>query len=261
VLAKWSGSISNHDESGTSISDMLIESLSFREGRMSRHNNFVGEKMETTANTVLATDERISFLGKVYGMLSLGILVGAVGAWMSIGMAFPAEHPWIMLFAIVGSIVAANYVSRIPVVNVGFFAFFTYLTGMSMSPIIGTLVSINPAAITQAFLMTSVIFAALTGYVFYSKKDFTYLGGYLFVALISIIVIGLSNIFIFESSMLSTIISGIGILLFSAYILYDTSDILQNHDNDEYVSGAISLYLDFYLLFSNLLHFSASGDD
>jgi len=216
--------------------------------------------METTANAVLATDERISFLGKVYGTLSLGIMVGAVGAWMSIGMAFPAEHPWMMLFAVIGSIIAANYVSKIPIVNIGFFGFFTYLTGMSMSPIIGTLVSVNPSAIAQAFLTTAVVFVALTGYVFYSKKSFTYLGGYLFIGLISLIVVGFANIFIFGSSMLATAFSYIGVLLFSAYILYDTSNMLENHENDEFVSAAISLYLDFYLLFSNLLSLGRSND-
>lgn len=187
-------------------------------------------------------------------------MVGAVGAWMSIGMAFPAEHPWMMLFAVIGSIIAANYVSKIPIVNIGFFGFFTYLTGMSMSPIIGTLVSVNPSAIAQAFLTTAVVFVALTGYVFYSKKSFTYLGGYLFIGLISLIVVGFANIFIFGSSMLATAFSYIGVLLFSAYILYDTSNMLENHENDEFVSAAISLYLDFYLLFSNLLSLGRSND-
>jgi FtsH-binding integral membrane protein len=89
-------------------------------------------------------------------------------------------------------------------------------------------------------------------YVMISKKDFSYLGGMLFVGLITLIVAGLVLMFV-HSSMLGTLYSVGGVLIFSGYVLYDTSRIMQRLQADEAVSGAVSLYLDFLNLFLFIL--------
>ncbi|MDQ6993851.1 MAG: Bax inhibitor-1 family protein, partial [Mariprofundus sp.] len=68
--------------------------------------------------------------------------------------------------------------------------------------------------------------------------------------------------FIFESPMLALTLSGIGVLLFSAFILYDTSNILRDYPNNEYIAAALTLYLDVFLLFQHLLAlFGILGSD
>jgi len=77
------------------------------------------------------------------------------------------------------------------------------------------------------------------------------------------IVLGLSNYFFFESSTLQLAMSGMGVLLFSAFILYDTSTILREYPSNEYIGAALTLYLDVFLLFQNLLMMFGmlGGDD
>ena len=81
-----------------------------------------------------------------------------------------------------------------------------------------------------------------------SKKDFSFLGGMLFISLIALIVAGFVLMF-FHSSMLGSLYSVGGVLIFSGYVLYDTSLIMQRLQPDQAVSGAVNLYLDFFNLF------------
>jgi len=207
-------------------------------------------------------DDRISFLGKTYGMLALCIAAGSIGAFMSMGLAFPQEHPFMMLFVMIGGIFLVQGVRRIPGVNLLALLVFGAITGMAISPLVGMVAAESGTLVTQAFFTTAVAFVSLTAYTFISRRDFSFLKGFVWVGLISIIVLGLSNYFFFESPLLALGISGMGVLLFSAFILYDTSNILRDYPNDEYVSAALTLYLDVFLLFQHVLAlFGMLGDD
>ena len=218
---------------------------------------------QSMTTTVLQTDERISFLGKTYGMLALCIAAGSIGAYLSMGMAFPHEHPFMMLFIMMGGIFVVQGVRHQPVINQLALLGFGGLTGMAIAPLVGVVASTSGSmAVVQAFVTTAVTFVALTGYVFYSRKDFSFLKGFVWTGMIAMIVLGLSNYFFFESGILSLAMSGMGVLLFSAFILYDTSAILRDYPNDEYIAAALTLYLDVFLLFQNLLAmFGLMGGD
>jgi len=219
---------------------------------------------QTMTAAVLETDARISFLGKTYGMLALCIAAGSVGAYLSMGMAFAHEHPWMMLFIMMGGIFAVQAVRHTPVLNQVALLGFGALTGMAIAPLVGMVGSTaGSMAVVQAFVTTAVTFVALTGYVFYSRKDFSFLKGFVWTGLIAMVVLGLSNYFFFESGTLAMAMSGMGVLLFSAFILYDTSSILREYPNDEYISAALTLYLDLFLLFQNMLAMFGilGGDD
>jgi len=218
---------------------------------------------QSMTTTVLQTDERISFLGKTYGMLALCIAAGSIGAYLSMGMAFPHEHPFMMLFIMMGGIFVVQGVRHQPVINQLALLGFGGLTGMAIAPLVGVVASTSGSmAVVQAFVTTAVTFVALTGYVFYSRKDFSFLKGFVWTGMIAMIVLGLSNYFFFESGVLSLAMSGMGVLLFSAFILYDTSAILRDYPNDEYIAAALTLYLDVFLLFQNLLAmFGLMGGD
>jgi len=218
--------------------------------------------LATMANTQVA-DDRIGFLGKTYGMLALCIAAGSVGAYMSMGLAFPQEHPFIMLFIMMGGIFLVQGVRHIPGINFAALLAFGAITGMAIAPMVGIVAAKSGTLVTQAFMTTAVAFVSLTAYTFISRRDFSFLKGFVWTGLIAMIVLGLSNYFFFQSPMLSLTLSGIGVLLFSAFILYDTANILRDYPNDEYISAALTLYLDVFLLFQNLLAMFGmlGGDD
>lgn len=208
------------------------------------------------------TDDRITFLGKTYGMLALCIVAATVATYFSIGMAFPYEHPWIMLFALIGGIFVVQAVSQKPGLNLIALLAFGALSGMVISPLVGMVAARSEGLVLQAFFTTAVTFSSLTAYVFISGKDFSFLKGFVWVGLVAIIVLALTNVFIFESPTLHLAISGMSVLLFSAFILYDTSNILRDYSNNQFVSAALTLYLDVFLLFQHLLSlFGLLGDE
>ncbi|MDQ6996540.1 MAG: Bax inhibitor-1/YccA family protein [Mariprofundus sp.] len=216
---------------------------------------------QTLQSTQLA-DDRISFLGKTYGMLALCIAAGSIGAYMSMGLAFPYEHPFMMLFIMIGGIFAVQAARLVPGVNFALLFAFGGITGMAIAPLVGMVAAKSPVLVTQAFMTTAVAFASLTAYTFISKRDFSFLKGFVWTGLIAMIVLGLSNYFFFESPILALTLSGVGVLLFSAFILYDTSSILRDYPNNEYIAAALTLYLDVFLLFQYMLSlFGMLGDD
>ena len=215
----------------------------------------------TIASTQLA-DDRIGFLGKTYGMLALCIAAGSIGAFMSMGMAFPYEHPFMMLFIMMGGIALVQGVRHIPGINFVALLAFGAITGMAISPLVGIVAAKSGSLVVQAFMTTAVAFISLTAYTFISRRDFSFLKGFVWTGLIAMIVLGLSNYFFFASPMLALTLSGVGVLLFSAFILFDTSNILRDYPNDEYISAALTLYLDVFLLFQHILAmFGMLGDD
>jgi len=218
--------------------------------------------MQAYAQSTANTDARITFLGRTYGMLTLCIAAGSIGAYASQGLAFPYQHPWMMLFVMMGGIFAVQRLRHTPVINVIALLGFGAITGMSIAPLVSMVAAKSGMLVTQAFMTAAVAFVALTAYTFASKKDFSFLKGFVWTGLVALIVLGLSNYFFFESGTLVLATSGIGVLVFSAFILYDTSSVLRQYPDDEYISAALTLYLDVFLLFENLLAlFGILGDD
>jgi len=215
-----------------------------------------------TMTTTQLADDRITFLGKTYGMLALCIAAGSIGAFMSMGLTFPQEHPFMVLLLMIGGIFMVQAVRHKAGINFIALLAFGALTGMAVAPLVGVVAAKSGALVTQAFMTTAVAFVALTAYTFISRRDFSFLKGFVWVGLISMIVLGLSNYFFFQSPLLALGMSGMGVLLFSAFILYDTSTILRDYPNDEYIAAALTLYLDVFLLFEHILAlFGILGDD
>ena len=98
-------------------------------------------------------------------------------------------------------------------------------------------------------VLTASVFISLTTYVMVTKKDFSFLGGGLFAALLILIVWGIMNS-IFDFGLGGRMVfSLIGALIFVGYILYDTSLIIHHYGPDDYVIAAVTLYLDIINLF------------
>jgi len=219
------------------------------------------QQIQMSRSTTIV-DSRISFLGKTYGMLALCIAAGSVGAYASLGMAFPYQHPWMMMFIMMGGIAMVQSVRHIKGLNILALLGFGAITGMAIAPLVSFVAAKSGMLVAQAFMTAAVSFVGLTAYTFISRKDFSFLKGFVWTGLIALIVLGLSNYFFFASPIMALAGAGVGVLLFSAFILYDTSNILRTYPDNEHIAAALTLYLDVFLLFQNLLFlFGMGGDD
>jgi modulator of FtsH protease len=106
--------------------------------------------------------------------------------------------------------------------------------------------------VMTAMAMTGVIFMALSAYVLVSKRDFSFLGGFLAVGMLLAFVASLAAIF-FQIPALSLTISAVVVLLMSGMILYETSNIIHGGETN-YIMATVSLYVTIYNLFTSLLH-------
>ncbi|HEY0171119.1 MAG TPA: Bax inhibitor-1/YccA family protein [Pyrinomonadaceae bacterium] len=216
---------------------------------------------ETAAEASVA--ERMGFVRKVYALFFAATLfaIGGVFAGLSYPpiMVWIIQHPWLTFFGLMGGVMGAQALRLVPGVNLAALFAFTTLTGVIISPAIAIYTRMNPASIWQAGLMTVGIFGGLTAYVFISKKDFSFMRGMMMTGLIVVFLAGVLNLFIVGSSAFSFGISCAALLLFSGFVLYDTSNIIRRYPTNEYVAGALSLYLDAFNIFMALLRILNAG--
>ena len=209
----------------------------------------------TAAEASLA--DRLSFVRKVYGLFFAATLFAIGGVMLGFSyeplLLFAFQHPFIMLFAMLGGVMAATALRHKPGINLVALFGFTTLTGVVISPLLYIVSLQNPASIWQAGILTVGIFGGLTAYVFITKRDFSFLRGLLVTGLIVVILTGLLNALIIGSSALYFAGAVATLLLFSGFVLYDTSNIIRRYPTNEYVAGALALYLDAFNIFLALL--------
>jgi FtsH-binding integral membrane protein len=131
--------------------------------------------------------------------------------------------------------------------------------GMSLGAALTFFITVNPNAILNAGVATVSIFGTLSVYTIISGKDFRKWGAFLIMAVIGLIITSLVNIFFTQSSLVSLATSYVGVLIWSAFIMYDISAMNKGY-NKNYVSIAIGLYLSIINLFQSLLHIFGSSD-
>jgi modulator of FtsH protease len=207
-------------------------------------------------------------LRNTYMLLAMTLAFSAVtaGISMSIGLG----HGAAMIMSIAAIVLVwfvlpkvANSAMGLPVVFL-----FTGLLGASLGPILNRYLAMQGGTeiVMQALGGTAIIFFALSAYVTTTKKDFTFMRGFLFTGLVLVIVgaIGAmiaSYFFGVNISGFSLMISGAVVLLMSGFILYDTSSIIRGEQTN-YIMATVGLYLNIYNIFTSLLHIlGATSDD
>jgi len=206
-----------------------------------------GTLASSAANATVA--DRMAFLRKVYGLFLLSLCTTVVAAFISPAVISPAAF-WPLLVAYFGTFIFAMVVQRKPGWNLVALFSFTTVSGLTLGPV---MVIYDLAVIQEALVLTVLIFGGLTVYVMGSKRDFSFLGGFLLMGILVIIVGGLLNAFVFQSSATQFMLAGGGVILFSGFVLYDTSNILRRYDVRDYTGATLALYLDFVLMFRYLL--------
>lgn len=207
--------------------------------------------------------ERVAFIRKVYALFFAATLFAIGGAVIGINtpplLSFAAQHPWVMFFMMIGGVLAAQALRHKPGINLVALFGFTTLTGVMISPLLSIINKTNPNSILQAGLLTVGIFGGLTAYVFLSNRDFSFLRGMVTVGLIVVILAGLMNVLFVGSFGLGFALAIATLLLFSGFVLYDTSNIIRRYPTNEYVAGALDLYLDAFNMFLALLRILNAG--
>lgn len=131
---------------------------------------------------------------------------------------------------------------------------FTFFMGLMLSRILQVALGFSngPELIATAAGGTGAIFFTLAGVATVTKKDFSFLGKFLFVGVVVVLLAAVANIF-FQIPALSLTISAVAVMIFSAYILYDISRIV-NGGETNYISATLAVYLDIYNVFVSLLN-------
>ncbi len=242
-----------------------------------------------------AIDEGLrAHMNKVYGTMSVGMLITFAAAWAISGLAVTSDPAgataalregqyltdlgyalyasplkWVIMFAplafIFGFGAGINRMSA-ATAQLVFYAF-AFVMGLSISSIF---LVYTGASIIQVFLATSVAFAGLSLWGYTTKKDISAWGSFLIMGVIGLIVVSIINIFI-QSPAMAFAISAIGVLIFAGLTAYDTQRIKTEyiahaqHGDSEWlgkaaIMGALNLYLNFINMFMFLLQLFGSRE-
>lgn len=193
---------------------------------------------------------RIAFIKQTYQLLTASLIAATGGAFL--GITYIKEASWTLLILEFAMLFGLFFAKNKPNLALILLFGFTFVSGLTLGPVLNMYIGAGMGnVITQAFLMTSVAFAGLTLFAFNTKRDFSTMGKMLFITLIVVVVASLANLF-FHSPILQLAIAGVGAILFSAFILYDTQNIIRGA-YDSPVLAAVALYLDILNLFISLL--------
>jgi len=212
------------------------------------------------STSALATNKLIK---NTYTLLSMTLLFSALMAGVSMMMNMP---PMVNLIAFGGAIVLMWFVlPRTANSTAGIFVVFglTGLLGFGLGPILNMYMQLQNGGqiISTALGGTGVIFLGLSGYALTTKKDFSFLGGFLITGFLVLILAMLANLF-FQIPAVSLAISAAVIMIMSGFILFDTSRMV-NGGETNYIHATVGLYLSIYNIFISLLHILGvfGGDD
>ncbi|MDA8258625.1 MAG: Bax inhibitor-1/YccA family protein [Betaproteobacteria bacterium] len=209
--------------------------------------------------SVLATNRVIR---NTYLLLSMTLAFSAVVAAASVALKLP--HPGIIL-TLIGFFGLLFAVHKLKDSGWGILAVFamTGFMGYTLGPVISRYLGLPNGGeiVMQAMGGTAAIFIGLSAYAVTTKKDFSFMGGFLMVGILLAFLAGLAAIF-FEIPALSLTVSAAFVLLMSGLILYETSNIIHGGETN-YVLATVTLFVSIFNLFTSLLQLLGfmSGDD
>ncbi|KZN36574.1 Bax inhibitor-1/YccA family protein [Pseudoalteromonas luteoviolacea] len=214
----------------------------------------------TTEKAVLSTTETNKVLKSTYFLLAMTLAFSAITAAISMTMALPRFTGMICSLVAMGLIFVihkkANSSSAI-----GLVFLFTGILGFGLGPLLNAYLSLPNGGllIAQALGSTALIFFGLSAYALTTKKDFSFMGGFLTIGILVTFGVSIVNIFI-GSPMVFIAINAVFVLLMSAMILFETSRIV-NGGETNYVLATVGLYVAIYNLFTSLLMLLGMSND
>jgi modulator of FtsH protease len=231
--------------------------------------------------------EALPFIRRVYSLFAGGIAFTIAGALLALFAGEPTRIPvgigeavevpplvvffsehWIIgIVLYFGAFLAASFLRRKPGVNVAALFGYTFITGLFIAPALffaqlqAKLYStVTGSPVLHAFLLTGAAFAGLTAYAFISRKNFSFLGAALNMGAWVLIGAIVLSIFV-HAQVLYLAIASVGVLLFSGYILFNTSRLIHDRSEDDAVGAALRLFLSVINVFMFLLQILSSRRD
>lgn len=210
-----------------------------------------------------------SAMGRVYGHMGLAVLTSMIVSLLiasspaAMAFFFTGMMKWVTIFAPLVAILALGFGIEKMSKSVATLALhgFAALMGLSFSTIF---VVYQMGSIVGAFMGGAILFGTMSFYGYFTKRDLSGFGSFLFIGLIAIVIASIVNIFI-GSSVATMVISALAIIIFTGLTAYDTQRIremvsIENEGNLE-ISGALSLYLNFINIFLSLLQLFGNKND
>ena len=198
-------------------------------------------------------------LRNTYMLLALSMVPTVAGALLGVqtGFSLFAGSPMISFLVFIG--IAFGFMwgierTKDSAMGVVLLLGFTFFMGLMLAGILRVALGFSNGGslIATAAGGTGAIFFTLAGIATVTKKDFSFLGKFLFIGLVVLVLASLANIF-FQVPALSLTVSAVAVLIFSGYILYDISQIVSGGETN-YISATLRVYLDVYNIFVNLLN-------
>ncbi|MBI3461456.1 MAG: Bax inhibitor-1 family protein [Planctomycetes bacterium] len=214
----------------------------------------------------LPVDARLAFIRKVYGLFLVSIL--GTAAVTAAVMSVPAvadlagQYWWAWLVLYVGLSWGSNWIaSQGSAFGYGLLAALSVVTGLFFGPTVNFYAAgAGMGVVYEALALTAAIFGGLTGYVFVTRQDFSFLRGALWVGMFALIGFGVLSMFVGFSFQVHHLVTLAGVVLFIGFILYDTSNIIHHYREDQFAVAAAAIYLDFVILFMKLLRLLGRRD-
>jgi len=222
--------------------------------------------MNTIDKTVIRSEQSVLATNKVlrntYTLLSMTLMFSALCAGIAVMINMP---PMGMIITLVGYFGLLFLTTRLRNSAWGLVSVFalTGFMGLTLGPIISMYLSIpnGDQIVMTAMGGTGVIFLGLSGYALTTRKDFSFMGGFLMVGILVAFLAGIASMFLSMPG-LSLAVSAMFVLLMSGLILYQTSAIIHGGETN-YIMATVTLYISIYNLFLSLLQLlgALGGDD
>ncbi|MDO6385742.1 MULTISPECIES: Bax inhibitor-1/YccA family protein [unclassified Uliginosibacterium] len=197
-------------------------------------------------------------LRNTYALLGLTLLFSAVVASLSTALALPAPG---LLLTLGGFFGLFFLTAKLANSGWGLLSVFglTGFMGYTLGPIINRTLAMQDGGMIVAMALggTAVIFFSLSAWVLATKRDFSFMGGFLFVGMVVAFLAGLGAMF-FQVPGLALAVSAVVVLLMAGMILYETSNIIHGGETN-YIMATVSLYVSIYNLFTSLLSLLGMG--
>ena len=200
------------------------------------------------------TQTSTEFMPSVLRTFALSLAIAFLGTMAGAFVVPPGLFMPLMILEFI-MLITAFFFRRRKAVSYGFLYIFTFISGITLYPIVAYYLSTSGANVVgMAFASTTVVFSGIAIYAAKSKRNFSFLGGFLLAAILALVAISLYNIFFPLSSTGMLAYSFVGVLVFSGYVLFDISRMKHYGVRAEDVPlMALNLYLDFVNLFISIL--------
>ena len=213
-------------------------------------NNPATFSASTSESSTLATNKVIR---NTYMLLSMTLLFSALTAGVSMTLNLP--HPGLLLtLAGYFGLLFLTAKFRDSALGLAFVFALTGFMGYTLGPILNAYLALpnGGQVVMTAMGATGAIFLGLSGYALTSRRDFSFMGGFLMVGILVAFLGGLGAVFL-EMPGLSLAVSAMFVLLMAGLILYETSNIIHGGETN-YIMATVTLYVSIYNLFTSLLH-------